>query len=79
MIYAAVAVHVAMAMPNCLIQETISSDVLTQPIEVRDGYISVPTGPGIGIEINKEAARQHPFKLEAEQRYFHPDGSVADW
>ncbi len=81
----AVAVHFALATPNWLIQEAITSDVpwrndvLDSPIEVRDGYIAVPTRSGIGVEINEKEAAKYPFKLEAEQRYFHPDGSVADW
>lgn len=81
----AAAVHFAMATPNWLIQETISSDVpwrdevLDQPIEVKEGYIDVPTRSGLGVEVDEEAAAKYPFKPEAEQRYFHPDGSVADW
>ena len=81
----AVAVHFALATPNWLIQEMISSDVpwrhevLDQPLEVRDGSIGVPTRPGIGVEIDEAAAARYPFKPEAVQRYFHPDGAVADW
>jgi galactonate dehydratase len=80
-----VAVHFALSTPNWLIQEMLTSDVpwrndvLDSPIEVKDGYIGVPTRPGIGVEINEQEAAKHPFKPEAEQRYFHPDGSVADW
>ena len=81
----AAAVHFALATPNWLIQESISSDVpwrnevLAQPIEVENGYIGLPAGPGLGIDVDERAAAQHPFKPEAEQRYFHPDGAVADW
>jgi len=28
---------------------------------------------------DEAAAARHPMKTEAEQRYFHPDGAVADW
>jgi len=81
----AVAIHFALATPNWLIQETISSDVpwrndvLDQPFEIREGSIDPPTGPGIGVTINEEVAARYPFKPEAIQRYFHPDGAVADW
>jgi galactonate dehydratase len=81
----AAAVHFALATPNWLIQESISSDVpwrsevLSQPMEVKDGYIAVLDGPGLGVDVDEHAAAQHPFKPEAEQRYFHSDGSVADW
>ena len=81
----AVAVHFALATPNWLIQEAISSDVpwrqdvLDQPLAVQDGYIGVPDRPGLGVEIDERAAAKYPFKPEAIQRYFHPDGAVADW
>jgi len=41
--------------------------------------IEPPTKPGLGIDVNEKEAAKYPFKPEAEQRYFHPDGSVADW
>ncbi|NRB49431.1 MAG: mandelate racemase/muconate lactonizing enzyme family protein [Saprospiraceae bacterium] len=34
-------------------------EVLTTPkIEMREGYLKVPTGPGLGIEVNEEAIHQ---------------------
>lgn len=79
------AVHFALATPNWVIQEAITSDVpwrnevLDEALVVKDGYIDPPTRPGLGVEIDEEAAARYPFKPEAEQRYFHPDGAVADW
>ncbi len=81
----AVAVHFALATPNWLIQEMITNDVpwrdevLDAPLEVKEGYIQPPTRPGLGVEVNERAAAKYPFKTEAEQRFFHPDGAVADW
>jgi galactonate dehydratase len=81
----AVAIHYALATPNWMIQEMLTSDVpwrndvLSSPIEVVNGYIAPPTGPGLGVDINEKEAAKYPFKPEAEQRYFHPDGAVADW
>jgi galactonate dehydratase len=81
----AVTVHFALATPNWLIQEAITSDVpwrdevLINPFRVENGYIAPPTLPGLGIDVNEKEAAKHPFKQEAEQRYFHPDGAVADW
>jgi galactonate dehydratase len=81
----AAVVHFALATPNWLIQEAISSDVpwrdevISNPIEVVDGCIALPTRPGLGIDVNEQAAARYPFKPEAMQRYFHPDGAVADW
>ncbi|MCY4366028.1 MAG: mandelate racemase/muconate lactonizing enzyme family protein [Chloroflexi bacterium] len=31
--------------------------VLKEPLEVRDGFLDVPTGPGLGIELDEEALR----------------------
>lgn len=81
----AAAVHFAAATPNWLIQEAITSDVpwrddvVTQSSYVTDGYFNIPTAPGLGVEVNEAEAAKYPFKPEAEQRYFHPDGAVADW
>ena len=35
--------------------------------------------PGLGIEINVEEVRKHPFQQEILERTFLADGSVADW
>jgi galactonate dehydratase len=81
----AAVVHFALATPNWLIQEAIASDVpwrnevIVNPIEVVDGSIAPPTRPGLGIDVDEQAAAKYPFKPEAMQRYFHPDGAVADW
>ena len=34
---------------------------LTHPIAARDGWVEVPTGPGLGVEVNEEAVRRHPY------------------
>lgn len=81
----AATVHFALATPNWLIQEMLTSDVpwrqevLTETFQIQDGYILPPTRPGLGVDIDELAASKYPFKIEAEQRYFHPDGAVADW
>lgn len=81
----AAAVHFALATPNWMIQEMLTSDVpwreevLQEALQVRDGYILPPTRPGLGVDINELAAAKYPFKEEAVQRYFHVDGAVADW
>ena len=50
------------------------------PVEVVDGYIAHPDRPGPRASTsNEREAAKYPFKPEAMQRYFHPDGAVADW
>jgi L-alanine-DL-glutamate epimerase-like enolase superfamily enzyme len=34
---------------------------LARPIQARDGWMEVPKGPGLGVELNPEALRRHPF------------------
>jgi galactonate dehydratase len=81
----AAAVHFALATPNWVIQEAISSDVpwrhtvVESVHQVVNGAYAVPTAPGLGIEVNEVEAARHPWQPELVQRYFHPDGAVADW
>jgi galactonate dehydratase len=78
-------IQVGFCTSNFLIQEVMRSDVpwrydvVDDALDVRDGYIYPPNRPGIGIEIHEKEAAKHPYQPELEMRYFHPDGSVADW
>jgi galactonate dehydratase len=81
----AAAIHFALATPNWVIQEAISSDVpwrntVVETVHrVQNGAYAVPTAPGLGIDVNEREAAKHPYAPELVQRYFHPDGAVADW
>jgi galactonate dehydratase len=81
----AVAVQFGFATPNYLIQEAIRSDVpwrdevVAEPLIVKDGFIYPSDKPGLGIEVDEQAAARHPFKQEVLMSWFHPDGAVADW
>ena len=60
-------VQVAAASPNFLILESIEewggfhADILTTPMRMEDGYVIVPDAPGLGVELNEEVARNHPY------------------
>ena len=93
--YAAIAPHcplgpVALAaclqldacIPNFLCQEQVSlgEGYLNKPFEVSSGYIDVPTGPGLGIEVDEDALAEHLYDGAWENpRLWHDDGSLADW
>ena len=68
--------------PNFLCQEQVclGEGYIKEPFEVKDGYVDVPTGPGLGIEVDEEALQS---KLSeggwANPALWHEDGSVADW
>ena len=37
-------------------------DLVTNPPEIKDGYMTIPEGPGLGTAVNEEVARAHPWK-----------------
>ena len=73
--------------PGYIICETVHADVPWRADVVSEGYVTEREGrivrpnerPGLGIEINEDEARKHPFEQEIAQRVFYPDGSVGDW
>jgi galactonate dehydratase len=75
------------ATPSYIICEQVHSDVPWRAEVVREGFTVDPKGqivrpntkPGLGIEIDENVVRQHPFEQEVPRRTFHPDGSVGDW
>jgi hypothetical protein len=51
--------------PNHLIAETIETpfhdQLIKGSIRVENGYIPAPTAPGLGIDVDEDLARDHPF------------------
>jgi L-alanine-DL-glutamate epimerase-like enolase superfamily enzyme len=58
-------VHLAAAIPNFLMAETIETPfhdaLIGGSIRVEEGHIPVPQAPGLGIEVDEALARAHPF------------------
>jgi galactonate dehydratase len=93
--YAAVAPHcplgpIALAaslqldacIPNFLCQEhvTLGEGYIKTPFKVENGFIPVPTAPGLGIELDEEAlADKFNDGTWETPQFRHEDGSVADW
>lgn len=75
--------QIAAAIPNFLIQEqgTRSHDnMLKTPFKAEQGYLPVPTAPGLGIEFDEEkfmALVGEPAPVR--RTYDRDDGSVVDW
>jgi D-galactarolactone cycloisomerase len=40
--------------------------VLKAPLEHQDGVVRVPEGPGLGVEIDREALRRFAVKVNAQ-------------
>ena len=58
--------------------EPPKSELLVRPIRLEDGYLIVPEGPGLGIELSEEAITRYPFKDKILETPLGIDGSVAD-
>ena len=58
-------IHLATSIPNILMAETIETpfhDALIKgSIRVEDGFVTPPTTPGLGIDVDEELARTHPY------------------
>ena len=70
------------AIPNFLAQEQVSlgEGYLKEPFVVRDGYIDLPTGPGLGIELDEEAMADKIGHDWRNPMLYHPDdGAAIDW
>ena len=77
--------HIDAAVPNFLIQESVGPDFPTDLVQtawqVKDGYLTLPTVPGLGIEVDeKEVVKMAQYVEElGGEFYYDQDGSVADW
>jgi galactonate dehydratase len=78
----AAGLQMAGAIPNFLCQEQVSlgEGYLKRPFQVKDGYVDLPTGPGLGIEVDEEQLRDKLGHVwNNRQTYDLRDGSVVDW
>ncbi|NDV01810.1 mandelate racemase/muconate lactonizing enzyme family protein [Pseudoroseicyclus tamaricis] len=61
----AASLQLSAAIPNLLMAETIETEfhsrLIKGSIAVEDGYVAVPTAPGLGIEVDEDLARAHPY------------------
>jgi galactonate dehydratase len=68
--------------PNFLVQEhvTLGERYLQTPFQLDDGYLALPTGPGLGIDLDDKAVEGGRYEGTWETpRLWHKDGAVADW
>ena len=73
--------------PSYVICETVHADVPWRDDVVSEGFtvekegriVRPNTKPGLGIDLNEDEIKKHPFEPEIPQRVFHADGSVGDW
>jgi galactonate dehydratase len=83
----AASLELGFATPSYVICESVHADVPWRNDVVKEGFtverkgqlVRPNTRPGLGIEINEDEVRRHPFQQEELLRVFHRDGSVGDW
>jgi L-alanine-DL-glutamate epimerase-like enolase superfamily enzyme len=74
-----------LACPNVGVHEqprrpgTVLRDVVPVQIEWQDGYLLVPSRPGLGVEFDRVAARAHPFQPAPLPGLRRADGSFTNW
>lgn len=77
--------HLAMAIPNFVALEFLfdrpswEHELIKTPLQVEDGWLTVPPAPGLGVELDLEGCAAHPYRPSDQPHWFHEDGSVADW
>jgi len=78
----AAGLQLAAAIPNFLCQEQVSlgEGYIKQPFRVEKGFVAIPTGPGLGIELDENAvADKIDHDWRSPESYDAEDGSVVDW
>jgi galactonate dehydratase len=71
----AATVHVSAVIPNFRIAEyfvnfaDLCRDISRESLTMQDGWIELPTGPGLGVDLDVEKLRAHP-RQEATHRGF---------
>jgi len=78
----AAGIQLAASIPNFLCQEQVSlgEGYLKQPFTVKQGYVDLPSAPGLGIELDEQAlADKIGHDWRNPETYDRDDGSVVDW
>jgi galactonate dehydratase len=83
----AVALQFALSTPNFLIQEDMLADVpwrwevVKSSLVTEKGYWLPSNEPGLGIEVDEERAKDHPFQQEVMHSLSirAPDNAILDW
>lgn len=83
-IVAAANIQLAACIPNFLILESIGkmdgfyAELLQKGFHWEEGYIHLPDAPGLGVELNEEVARAHPYSGSGLHLEMLPDAIEFD-
>jgi galactonate dehydratase len=81
----AACLHLNLSVPNFGVQEqpqrpgAVLPDVFPVQPKWEDGYLLPPEGPGLGVELDREAARRSPFVMHEPPHLRREDGSLTNW
>src|SRR5262249_61976364 len=65
--------HVAFASPNSRFVEyvvapdNVRAQLLTEPVRLEDGFIHLPTAPGLGVALPADFEARHPYRAGIEE------------
>jgi galactonate dehydratase len=75
----AIAVTLGACTPNFYVQESFdefnaswTQEIVDRPILPKDGYVDIPAGPGLGIELDWERLAAHPYERANLLHLFEP-------
>lgn len=77
--------HLNLSIPNCAVQEHAPTsgwinDVIAYDWKTEGGYLLCSDTPGLGVDLNEEAATAQSYKGPDEPPHWRrEDGSVQDW
>ncbi len=83
----AACVQLGASIPNLALQEypyrpendqAPGESLLEEPFEWEDGYLLVPDGPGLGIEVDDDVLERSSYEQPELATRLHEDGSVVD-
>lgn len=75
----AATLHAAAGMPNFLITEyfvnfeAMGAEIARPPFRVDNGYIALPTTPGLGLDLDEDALARHPHREPPLRRLRRPE------
>ncbi|MAG35418.1 MAG: mandelate racemase [Dehalococcoidia bacterium] len=74
----AATIHAAAVMPNFLITEyfvnfeAVGRELAEPPFVVDSGYIALPTGPGLSLDLSEDALARYPYQRFPPRSIRHP-------
>ena len=71
-------VHASATMPNFIITEyflpfvDFCDRISPNQLKPKNGYIDLPTAPGLGVDVNEDELKKHPAKVYPARKLRHP-------